>query len=93
MKRYFIAAALVAALAVPAHSQAVCMTVKTLEDMAKRYGEEITGGGILSGSTARMVILTSPKGTFTLAVIDPTGKACVLYVGTDWQADVPGVKS
>ena len=75
MKRYFIAAALVAALAVPAHSQAVCMTVKTLEDMAKRYGEEITGGGILNGSTARMDILTSPNRTYTLAVNEPTRKA------------------
>lgn len=55
--------------------------VENLRELANEKPEAVgltTTGMVLE-------IFTSEKGTWTLVVTDPTGKSCLLAVGSNWQ--------
>lgn len=87
-----VAAMLAACVAERAMAQAFCTSGKTLLDEARRrFGEQLVGAGQINGGAARLMVLASKSGGFTVATLDPRGNACVLFVGESWeQAPLPG---
>lgn len=66
-------------------AQTVCGTRdKFLDHLSQSYGEIPTATGITSNGKL-IEILTSRKGTFTIIVVMPDGKACLLAAGEAWQ--------
>lgn len=57
---------------------------EVLNQLAERYGEELTAFGV--GSDGRMVeVLVGPVGTWTIIATDPTGISCIVGSGDGWR--------
>ena len=52
--------------------------------LATSYGEHARHGGVL-GNGASFDIFVSQHGTWSAVVHFPTGRSCVMAVGTDWD--------
>jgi hypothetical protein len=80
------------ATANPAQAQFPCGDradfIKTLAD---KYKETSKALGI-ANQTNLVEIFTSAKGTWTIMVTQPTGKACIIAAGSSWE-DLPPTKN
>lgn len=92
LRTLIVAATLIAVE--PVSAQTVCMSGKTLfEEARRRFGEHVVGAGQIGGGTARLIVLASKGGSFTVATLDTKGNACVVAVGEGWeQAPLPGIR-
>jgi hypothetical protein len=55
-----------------------------LEKLAQDFGEAPRASGIDGGGNL-MEILTSPSGTWTLLIVMPTKRACIVGSGEGWR--------
>lgn len=80
------------ALYVPdAHAQAMCAQYKELQAALLEHNHEAPTGVGLSGQKLAYTIFTTPDGaSWTMVVVDTSGKACVLAVGQNWVDIAPG---
>lgn len=98
LHRLAIMAALVAAFvflvpvlaSLKASAQAVCLKADVLAEQAKRRWNEVpSAAGVVNGGQARVIVLSSRAGSFTLAILDARGGACVIMTGDGWsQVDI-----
>ena len=58
--------------------------------LATSYGEHARHGGVL-GNGASFDIFVSQQGTWSAVVHFPTGRSCVMAVGTDWDDRGKGI--
>lgn len=67
---------------------AVCLPLDKLRaELKTKFNEDEIGGGIVS-ETAITLLFASPDGdTWTIAMLTPDGKACVVAGGSDWFHD------
>lgn len=85
MFRHFIAAAVIATVALPAGAQTLCgPRDKLIERLESQYGETQRAVG-LKGTKALFEIWASEKGTWTVLMTRPDGTTCPLAEGTDWR--------
>ncbi|MCG7493910.1 hypothetical protein [Thalassobius sp. Cn5-15] len=90
-----------AALAPPATAQSAdsisCMTREVLIDnLSKRYGEDLLGRGLQTPQTLLEIWSSDSTGSFTIFVTNPDGQACIVATGKNWIGyDLPlkGVSS
>lgn len=84
-KTCLIAAALIAAVSVPAAAQTLCGSRETvMKQLASEYQEAPIGIGLASNG-AVVELLTSSNGTWTLLVTTPRGPTCLMGTGEAWQ--------
>jgi hypothetical protein len=92
MTRYLIGAglALAAYLLVLASGHAAPIACAPRADivaqLAARYGEVRVARGLTTAGTA-IETFVGPSGTWTMLASGPSGRACVLAVGTDWHGE------
>jgi len=55
-----------------------------LRELAKTYGETPTGNG-LTREGALLEVLASERGTWTVMLSSPDGRACILAAGERWR--------
>lgn len=84
--KFLAACAAVVMLASPAVAQMACGDrVAISQQLDTAYGERTTSLG-LTADGLLMEVFSSPGGTWTIIVSYPTGQACVVAHGTDWQS-------
>jgi hypothetical protein len=81
-------AAAIAALAAPAAAQDApnCAPWTVMKPrLAERYGELPIGGGIVNPTTIATVFAAPDGATWSLVVVDRSGRACLIATGRDWE--------
>ena len=81
-----LSAALIAFQAVPVHAQAVCGDrAKMISHLGANYSEQPVAMGLTS-TGAVIEVLTSPSGTWTFLVTEPSGLTCMVASGESWES-------
>lgn len=82
-----IAATALLLMATSARSQASeCRSYRDYRSFLKeKYDETPIGMGLDGTGTKAVQMFASPKGTWTVVVITPQGRACPIAAGTDWE--------
>jgi hypothetical protein len=96
--KYALLTAALLSIATPAlaQEQRPCGPLAEMEGkLAKEFHENRVQQGIgeMNGSHLTAVYATADGATWTIMTVDPTGVACVVDTGTDWQVrnDAPAV--
>ena len=87
-----IVAALIALSLSQAHAQSMaCLEFdKLAKGLADKYHEVPAGSGITGQGSAALIVFASPAGaTWTVAILDQKGQACVVATGQDWLDVIP----
>ncbi|MGB3389065.1 MAG: hypothetical protein WBA88_13865 [Pseudaminobacter sp.] len=85
-----VAALIAVSLATRARAEAICMAYPDLVRALDKIGEKPSGSGIMGGGKAVMLVFASPGGTtWTMALLGPGERACVVAAGQDWLEVVP----
>ncbi len=78
--------ALIAFQPVPASAQAACGDrAKMITHLGATYSEQPVAMGLTS-SGAVIEVLTSPSGTWTFLVTEPSGLTCMVASGEGWES-------
>ena len=81
-----LGAALIAFQAAPAGAQATCGDrAKMITHLGAIYSEQPVAMGLTS-SGAVIEVLTSPSGTWTFLVTEPSGLTCMVASGESWES-------
>ena len=81
-----LGAVLIAFQPVPAGAQAACGDrAKMITHLGANYSEQPVAMGLTS-SGAVIEVLTSPSGTWTFLVTDPSGLTCMVATGESWES-------
>ncbi len=81
-----LGAALLAFQPVPAGAQAACGDrAKMITHLGANYSEQPVAIGLTS-SGAVIEVLTSPSGTWTFLVTEPSGLTCMVASGESWES-------
>lgn len=56
-----------------------------VDTLSKKYGETPRGIGLVSNQGVMQVFVSQEKGTWTIVVTNPHGKACLLAAGKGWE--------
>lgn len=74
-----------------AHAEMLCAQFDQLKATLKEHNHEApVAAGIGQKGAAAVTLFTSPNGeTWTLAVVDQTGKSCVIGTGQGWTNFAP----
>jgi len=90
-----VKAAVLAALLVfsyPAQAQNECYDhAKLVETLREKYNEKSIGHGL--SANVIVEIFVSPSGTWTIIYTAPSGQACPVITGDNWQRFKQGRKS
>ncbi len=79
-------AAFIALHATPVSAQTVCgERAKFIEMLGMKYLEQPVSMGLTS-TGAVIEVLTSPKGSWSILLTDPTGSTCMVAAGDTWEA-------
>ena len=64
-----------------------CMPLKALDQaLADKHSERPAVSGIVLGGSARLVLwANTDTGTWTAAVVQPDGSACLVAAGNGWE--------
>ncbi|MEM8789830.1 MAG: hypothetical protein AAGE76_16370 [Pseudomonadota bacterium] len=93
MKRIFIALATLAAIALPAQAVAQGRACgdreRIIERLQAKYGETRTGAGLASSNGVVEIFASTETGTWTILITAPSGRACLMAAGENWQGN-PG---
>src|SRR5688500_11916172 len=101
--RLVLAALISALVTLPAFAQQqkqcpIYMDLKTA--LLKDFNELPSGSGIAGQGKSAVIVFASPAGeTWTMAIIGPDGRACIIASGEGWmevippKAPVPGERS
>lgn len=54
------------------------------EELARKYGERVTGMGIINNRTL-MHVFVSDKGSWSVVVVGVDGNACIVAAGQGWE--------
>ena len=81
-----LSAALIAFQPVPAGAQAACGDrAKMITHLGATFSEHPIAMGLTS-SGAVIEVLTSPSGTWTFLVTEPSGLTCMVASGESWES-------
>ena len=73
--------------AAPAAAQQLCLVHdNAVEELGKRYGEQVTARGLAQDGKAMVEVFSNDEGAWTILVTDVNGRACVLANGEAWHA-------
>lgn len=56
-----------------------------VDTLSKKYGETPRGIGLVSNKGVMQVFVSEEKGTWTIVMTNPQGKACLLAAGRGWE--------
>ncbi len=93
MKKLLTAVAMLVALGGPAVAQGTCgIYASMIVQLDMKYGETRWGAG-MSGPQVVFELWASVESpyTWTLLKVYPSGQACIMAVGDNWQVDPPVV--
>jgi hypothetical protein len=79
---------------IPTAAQAQMMCgerTKVIAGLAQGYSETPTSMGLTSNG-AVVEVLSSPSGTFTIIVTQPSGLTCLMASGEDWE-ELPEIET
>lgn len=87
IRSWCLLAAFMAALLFAGDASAgLCTTQTTMAIYLKQTFNEIPVSKGLSEEGFALIVYASPSGaTWTMVVVAPSGRACVIVVGTDWM--------
>ncbi|MCW9035575.1 MAG: hypothetical protein OQK35_05635 [Alphaproteobacteria bacterium] len=63
---------------------------EVIKTLAKAYKENPTAMGLASGG-GMLEVFSSPSGSWTIVVTQPTGTSCIVATGDGWEAITPHV--
>jgi hypothetical protein len=90
MKRAIIVAVLAFIAASETRAQTACFSLSDLTKAARdKWTEHPAAAGVVANGVSRVVVFASERGTFTLAVVDQHGRACVVMTGDGWATINP----
>jgi hypothetical protein len=70
----------------PTPAAPACGTYDNLRILlGDRFGERPTSAGLADDGTLMQLFASTSAGTWTMVNVDPSGRACVLATGRDWQ--------
>ena len=74
-----------------AQQESRCGTLEQVEAILAKDGEAQVQAGLgqMNGNHLSLIYATPNGDTWTAVVVGPTGVACVVDYGADWQARVP----
>ena len=90
--RIVLAAALWAAVSIPAQAQVVCAErLQVTEHLAQNFREKPAGTGLTHAGQA-IELFVAETGTWTIVIVTPAGEACIVSHGEAWQAQPSGAR-
>lgn len=63
---------------------------EVIKTLAKAYKENPTAMGLAAGG-GMLEVFSSPAGSWTILVTQPTGTSCIVAAGEEWEAMAPNV--
>ena len=80
-----IGVALIAFAALPAQAEPVCgERAQLMLHLEQKFSEQPVAMG-LTAKGAVLEVLTSPSGSWTFLVTDPSGRTCMVASGENWE--------
>ncbi len=80
-----IGVALIAFVAAPARAEQVCgERAKLMLHLEQKFSEQPIAMG-LTAKGAVLEVLTSPSGSWTFLVTEPSGRTCMVASGESWE--------
>ncbi len=61
-----------------------------IKTLAKAYKENPTAMGLAAGG-GMLEVFSSPAGSWTILVTQPTGTSCIVAAGEEWESITPNV--
>ena len=70
----------------PANAEQFCAPRdKAVMQLAKQFGESVSGRGLAANGKRMIEMFVSDKGSWTVLISDPNGRSCVMSSGENWQ--------
>ena len=82
----YLAVILALVLSTPAMAQTTCAPISAvMETLKSRYGEVPQATGLVSSGTLAITFANPAKGNWTLVLVSPDGKACLVAAGENFE--------